>query len=105
VRKDPDALLRIASAVFVVPALASAQVVWTGRVVDQNETPVAQALVKVRQENSVETTTPPSGQFRLTVPAAGHYLISVERAGYFALKDKPVDIGTSGSETVFVLNA
>ena len=99
--------LRIPVSIFAASFLASAQVVWMGRVVNQNETPIAQAIVRVRQENAklTQTTSAPSGQFRLNVPTAGKYLVSVERAGYFALKDKPVDIAPGGPETVLVLNA
>ena len=98
-------LLRIAAGLWAASAAAFGQVAWVGRVVDQNENPVAQALVAAHQGNGkpIETTTSPSGEFHLTVPA-GPYLVSVDRAGYFALKDQPVDIRPAGPETVLVLN-
>ena len=42
-------LLRIAAGLWAACAVAVSQVAWTGRVVDQNDTPVAQARVAVRQ--------------------------------------------------------
>lgn len=100
------ALLRIAATALAASALANGQVGWTGRVVDQNETPVAQARVSVRQPNTapLETNSSPSGEFHFTVPSPGHYLVSVNRAGYFALKDSPVDIAAGGPEAMLVLN-
>ena len=100
-------LLRLVAVIVAASALANAQVRWTGRVVDQNEAPVGQARVSVRQSNGapIETNSSPSGEFRITVPAAGHYLVSVSRLGYFAVKDSPVDIGSAGAVTVLVLNA
>ena len=100
-------LIHIAAVLLAISALAHSQVVWSGRVVDQNDTPVAQARVGVRQGTGkpVETTSSPSGEFRITVPSPGQYLVSVDRAGYFALKDNSVDIEPLGPETILVLNA
>jgi hypothetical protein len=101
------ALLRSAAILLAASALAIGQVRWTARVVDQNETPVAQARISVRAANGapIETSSSPSGEFQVTVPAPGRYLVSVSRAGYFALKDMPVDIAARSPETVLVLNA
>jgi len=80
-----------------------AQVTLTGRVVDQNEAPVANARVSAHRgaENAVATFSGPSGAFELRLPAAGSYLIEVDRAGYFALKERPVQ---APSEITLVLN-
>ena len=61
---------------------------------DQNETPISQARISLRQGSTkrLETSSSPSGEFRLNVPAAGQFLVTVDRAGYFALKDHKVDI-------------
>ena len=82
---------------------AQAQVTLTGRVVDQNDAPVANARVSVHRgnESPVQTYSGPSGGFALRVSAADTYLIDVDRAGYFALKDRPVQ---ATSEITLVLN-
>jgi len=99
--------LRSAFLLPLAAGLALGQVEWSGRVVDQNESPVAQARVSLRQGSGkpMETTSSPSGEFRFAVPAAGQYLVSVDRAGYFALKDHAVEITAAGVETLLVLNA
>ena len=82
---------------------AQAQVTLTGRVVDQNDAPVANARVSVHRgnESPVQTYSGPSGGFALRLPVADTYLIDVDRAGYFALKDRPVQ---ATSEITLVLN-
>src|SRR6202167_1043813 len=82
---------------------AHAQVTLTGRVVDQNEAPVANARVSAHRaaESPVQTYSGPSGAFELRLPAADIYLIDVDRAGYFALKDRSVQ---APSEITLVIN-
>jgi hypothetical protein len=97
--------VRFAVVALLAAVSAAGQVVWTGHVVDQNESPLPQARISARQGGTtpVEANTGPAGQFRLTLTAPGHYLVSVNRVGYFAIKDKPVEIGPD-TETTFVLN-
>jgi len=85
---------------------APGQVAWNGRVVDQNDAPVAGARVRIQQEGrpALEAASSPTGSFVLSVPAAGRYLVTVDRAGYFQLRDQPVEIAAGGSETTLVLN-
>jgi hypothetical protein len=107
------ALLR--TAVFVIQSaalatlaagLASGQVVWSGHVVDQNESPVAQARVSARLAGgaALETTSGPGGQFRLALPGPGSYVVSVDRHGYFAIKDRTIEIGSPAADVTLVLN-
>jgi hypothetical protein len=90
--------------VLFLPAV-HAQIILSGRVVDQNDAPVADARVSARRasEAPVETTSTPSGAFQLTLPAPGQYLVTVDRTGYFELKDRPIEAG-AGAELTLVLN-
>src|SRR5579864_3481662 len=99
-------IVRLSLAGLAAVFLANAQVTLTGRVVDQNEAPVANARISAHQEQAVpiETYSGPSGTFQLLLPAAGSYLINVDRAGYFALKDRPVQVSATGSEITLVIN-
>jgi len=85
---------------------AAAQVAWSGRVVDQNDAPVAGARVRIRQETRVpfEAESSPTGSFVITVPVAGSYLVTVDRAGYFQLRDQTVEIAAGGPDATLVLN-
>src|SRR5579871_1011501 len=96
-------LLRIALGGLVAMVCAQAQVTLTGRVVDLNDAPVANARVSVHRggETPVQTYSGPSGGFSVRVAAADTYLLDVDHAGYFALKDRPVQ---AGSEITLVLN-
>ena len=99
------------SAVLLLAGLAlagqaAAQVAWNGRVVDQNDAPVAGARVRIQQEAraTLEAESSPTGSFVINVPAPGRYLVSVDRAGYFQLRDQAVEIAAGGAETTLVLN-
>lgn len=85
---------------------AAGEVAWKGRVVDQNEAPVAGARVRIQRENgpAIEGESSPTGSFVITVPASGHYLVTVDRAGYFQLHRQAVEIAAGGAETTLVLN-
>lgn len=99
-------IVRFALSGLATVLAARAQVTLTGRVVDQNEAPVANARVTAHhgQEAPAETFSGPSGTFRLSLPAPDTYLVSVERTGYFALKDRPVEISASASEVTLEIN-
>ena len=101
------ALLLLAGMAAAWPA--AGQVAWNGRVVDQNDAPVAGARVRLRQDKpagqaALETVSSPAGSFSIAVPAAGPYLVTVDRAGYFQLHDQPVEISPGGAEATLVLN-
>ncbi|MFY9724691.1 MAG: TonB-dependent receptor [Bryobacteraceae bacterium] len=102
-------LHRIAALLMAGLALsgqAAGQVAWNGRVVDQNDAPVAGARVRVQPENGapLEGESSPTGSFVITVPAPGRYLVTVDRAGYFQLHRQMVEIAAGGAEATLVLN-
>ncbi len=99
-------IVRLSLASLAAVLSANAQVTLTGRVVDQNEAPVANARVSAHRgpETPVETYAGPSGGYKLPLPAAGTYLINVDRSGYFALKDRPVEVSGADLEITLVLN-
>jgi hypothetical protein len=85
---------------------AAAQVDWNGRVVDQNDAPVAGARVRIHLEAraALEAESSPTGSFVITVPGPGRYLVTVDRAGYFQLRDQAAEVAAGGAETILVLN-
>lgn len=99
--------LRLALVGWALTFLADAQVLLTGRVVDENEAPVANARISARVglESAQQAFSGPPGEFRLRLPAPGRYLVNVGCAGYFQLVDRPVDVGPEGTEITLVLNA
>ena len=96
-------IVRLSLAGLAAILSAHAQVILTGRVVDQNEAPVANARVSAHRaaESPVQTYSGPSGAFTLRLPGADTYLIDVDRAGYFELKDRSVQ---APSEITLVIN-
>lgn len=79
-----------------------------GRVVDENDAPVAAARVSVRLaagngSGVFETQTNPDGGFTLSLPAPGNYLVNVDRQGYYALEDQPLE-GQGAQQVVLRLN-
>jgi hypothetical protein len=78
-----------------VPAVGQGQ--FGGRVVDENDAPVAHARVSIGDR---ETYSGATGAFQLTVAGAGPYTVTVDRQGYFQLK-KTVEAGT---DVTLVLN-
>lgn len=99
-------IVRLSLAALAAVLGASAQVTLTGRVVDQNDAPVANARVSAHRgpEIPVVTYSGPSGGFELRLPAPDNYLIDVDRTGYFALKDRSVQVATPASEITLVIN-
>jgi Carboxypeptidase regulatory-like domain/TonB-dependent Receptor Plug Domain len=82
------------------PALG-ASVTLRGRVVNEDDAPVAGARVKARAAserggngsvNASAAESDPTGAFTMTLPAPGDYLITVERDGFYPLKDRTVHI-------------
>jgi hypothetical protein len=94
------------AAVLAFAFEAAGQVEWNGRVVDQNDAPVAGARVRVRQgaQTALAAVSSPAGSFAIALPAAGRYLVTVDRAGYFQLRDQAVEIAAGAVETTLVLN-
>jgi hypothetical protein len=89
-----------------------ADITLTGRVVDENEVPVAAAHVSAIPAPGSAMPAPAmpwsaqtdrTGAFTLTLPAAGDYLINVEREGYYALKNQRVQV-QGAQEVMLTLN-
>jgi hypothetical protein len=101
-----SSIVRFSLVTFAAAFPACAQVTLTGRVVDPNDAPVANARVSAHRANEtpVDTSSGPSGTFRLPLPLAGTYLVSVEHPGYYALKEQSVDISATHSEITLVIN-
>lgn len=78
----------------------------SGRVVDDNEAPIASARVWAHkgQGAAVEVYTGPSGAFQLSLPEPGEYLVSVDSVGFFRLEDRVVQVEKGGTEITLVLN-
>jgi len=88
--------------------LDAAEVVWTGRVVDENETPVSGAVVTVRlaqapSAGSWQARTDSTGVFAVSLPEAGDYQVGVECPGYYALHDQPVALSGANPETTLAV--
>jgi hypothetical protein len=76
-----------------------------GRVVDEDNVPVAGARVSL-QENPQLLIADPTGAFTIHLPQAGVYHFAAEQVGFFPLKDRPVDLleAEQEQEIVLVLN-
>ena len=87
--------------------LGAADLMLHGRVVDENDVPVATARVSARSAAasaiSVEALTDARGAFTLALPGPGDFLFNVEREGYYALKDRALHI-TGAEEVTLVIN-
>jgi hypothetical protein len=97
----------LALAVLAAAGIAAAQVTLSGRVVDENEAPVAGARVSAHlgDQPAIEAKSGPAGDFRLSLPAPETYLLDVDRAGYFQLTNRPVAVTGAATEVTLVLNA
>lgn len=90
---------RLLAGLLAAAFLCAAQVALTGRVVDENDAPVRDALVTVRPASAPATAwtarTSPAGEFSFSLPAPGDYLIGVQREGYYELKDRATHIAAA----------
>ncbi|HVW84755.1 MAG TPA: carboxypeptidase regulatory-like domain-containing protein, partial [Bryobacteraceae bacterium] len=93
-----------------LPPASAAGITLSGRVVDENNAPVADAQVTVRRAAparvpaaTVQTRTGPSGAFTVIVPEPGEYLISAAHEGYYELTGRPLTLEAS-VEITLVLN-
>lgn len=98
-------ILRLALLALVATS-ACAQVTLSGRVVDDNEAPVANARVRAHKggQGAGEVYSGPNGAFQLSLSEPGEYLVSVESVGFFRLVDRPVQVDNRGTELTLVLN-
>lgn len=83
-----------------------AEVRLSGRVVDENGTAVAGALVTLAAAGPVrlQAIADATGNFTLRPPAPGDYLISAEREGFFRVENRPLRLGAGPNEITLVMN-
>jgi len=93
-------------AALALATLARGQVGVNGRVVDEDETPVAGARITVRcgQAPAVEAYSEPSGAFQFSLAAPGECLLDVDRTGYFQVRNRPLAVAGPLTETTIALN-
>jgi hypothetical protein len=91
-------------------ALAAAQLasqtqpVLKGHVVDDDNSPLANVRVQLRDASSVtEAATNATGAFQINLPHPGAYSLSVQHTGYFVLTQQ-VQVGESGADVALTLN-
>ena len=86
----------------------TAQVVLSGRVIDEDGSPVRDARVAVHAARPgavvFETQSGPSGSFTLSLPEPGDYLYTVDHEGFYALRDRPIQVATPAQELTVIVN-
>ena len=87
-------------------SLQAAEIVISGRTVDENEAGIEGAEVVARSQSGEErrATSGPTGIFTLAVAAEGRYYFSATQTGFLQLKDLPVDVQAGMGEIVLLLN-
>jgi len=98
--------------IAVLLCLAShcaAQITVSGRVVDEENSPVRDAHIAVRPTTSTspafESQTNPTGAFTISLPVAGDYLLSVDREGFYTLRDRPIQVAAPAAELTVTVNS
>jgi hypothetical protein len=81
----------------------------TGRVVDENGSPVRDARVTVHRTGpavgTFEAQSDPTGAFTISLPEPGGYLYSVDHEGFYALKDHPIQVEAPSQELTATINS
>ena len=85
-----------------LPPAAAAEIIVKGKVVDENNAPVAGAHIRLSADSN-DIQADATGGFDFHVSAAGEYRIAAWRDGFFALENYAVEI-SPGREIVIVLN-
>ena len=88
---------------------AYAELLLSGRIVDENNVAVEGARVTFHLAGTPETqvysaVSDPTGAFSLPLPAPGQYLINITHEGFFPLHDFAVDVTPSTPEVHLILN-
>ena len=90
---------------LVAQVAAQAQVRLKGRILDENNTPVAGAEIKLRLDNiECRAYADPTGTFIIDVPQPGPYLASVSVPGYFSLRDRGVFLTAGANDLTLILS-
>src|SRR5580658_9641761 len=81
--------------------LACAQVRVAGRVTNENELPVAGALITIEDVPATRTweeTSDPTGSFSLQLTNPGQYSLKVDREGFYLVKDRLVAVPSTPAD-------
>ena len=90
-------------ALAIAPGRASVVAV-RGKVVDENNAPVAGARIRFSPQGTPEVVTSDAdGAFEVMLPAFGHYSVQAAREQFFPLHDHSVDI-VADREVLIILN-
>lgn len=100
-------MLRFLIVALALAGLAAAEVHVTGRVVDENDAPIAGARLTVHcgQAPAQEAYSGPSGAFQFSLAQPGDCGLNVDRAGYFQLHDYPLAVASSAAEVIVTLHS
>jgi hypothetical protein len=94
-----EAVVRISLLLlFCGIALHAAVVTLTGRVVDEDNVPVAEATIDVQGVASVRSDA--TGAFVVSVPGPGDYALGARREGYYELTNRPLHVEAGGEVTL-----
>ncbi len=88
-------------AVLAVLSMSGAEVRVTGKIVDDNQVPVAGARVWIEKR---ATQSDDSGAFGLVLERAGEHRISAQREGFFLLRERPLTLLEGDNPVTLVLN-
>lgn len=89
---------------LLAASLAWAEVRLSGRVTNENNTPLAGVRVRISGPAALETTTDPAGLFAVQLPSAGEYYLHADHTGFFRLKDRPITLQEGTQDVLLVLN-
>jgi hypothetical protein len=97
--------------ILAILPLCAADVTLVGRVVDEDNVPVAGAAVSMRLAGepasnpaSIQLAADPTGAFRTTLSGPGNYLVTVTHVDFFTLRDRAAEIHEGDNEIVLALN-
>jgi outer membrane receptor protein involved in Fe transport len=96
----------LTAALLWVLSARAAEILVTGRAVDENEAGIGGTQITIRNAAGqvARGTTEPSGAFNIRVPAEGHYVIDASSQGYFTVKDLAVDVRQGMPEVYVMMN-
>ncbi len=86
---------------------AWADVLLSGRVVDENSAAVPGAQVVLTRPGSelrLQSIADPTGKFVFHIEEGGDYLLSAERQGFYRVKDRAITLSSGANEVTLVLN-
>ncbi|MBI3210738.1 MAG: TonB-dependent receptor [Candidatus Solibacter usitatus] len=95
-------------ALFPAERLSCAETRLSGRVLNENGTPVGGAKITLRHDAShivSPLVSSPGGDFTIAVPTPGDYYLEIEREGYFLLTRRKLTLAEGVNEAQFTLNS